>query len=71
MHSSLGCVLKVNIRGILRSKWATKENVLSKSTLKEPISFKMMISTIRVNIIGERERKLLFLIIFSTYLLIG
>jgi hypothetical protein len=41
------------------------KNVLSKSTLKEPIGFKMMMSTIRVNIFGGKGRKLLFLIIFS------
>jgi hypothetical protein len=36
------------------------KNVLSKSTLKEPIGFKMMMSTIRVNIFGGKGRKLLF-----------
>jgi hypothetical protein len=45
--------------------------VLSKSTLKEPIGFKMIMSTIRVNIFGGKGRKLLFLIVFLTYLLIG
>jgi hypothetical protein len=36
------------------------KNVPSKSTLKEPIKFKMMMSTIRVNIFGGKGRKLFF-----------
>jgi hypothetical protein len=46
-------------------------NVLSTSTLKEPGGFKMIMSTIRVNSFGGKEIKLLFLIVFVTYLLIG
>jgi len=45
--------------------------VLSKSTSKELIGFKMMMTTIWVNILGGKERKLFFLIVFSTYLLMG
>jgi hypothetical protein len=33
------------------------KKVLSKSTLKEPIGFKMMMSTIRVNIFEGKGRK--------------
>jgi hypothetical protein len=36
------------------------KNVLSKSTLKEPIGLKMMMSAIRVNLLGGKERKLFF-----------
>jgi hypothetical protein len=36
------------------------KNVLSKSTLKEPIGPEMMVSTIRVNIFEGKGRKLLF-----------
>jgi hypothetical protein len=39
--------------------------VLSTSTLKEPIRFKMMMSTIRVNSFGGKERKLFFNCIFD------
>jgi hypothetical protein len=45
--------------------------VLLKSTLKESIGYKMMMSTIRVNIFGGKGRKLIFLIAFLTNLLIG
>jgi hypothetical protein len=41
------------------------KNVLSKSTLKEPMGFKMMISTIRINIFGGKGRKLFFNRIFD------
>jgi hypothetical protein len=36
------------------------KNVLSTSTLKEPIGFKMMMSTIRVNSFGGKEKKNFF-----------
>jgi hypothetical protein len=47
------------------------KNALLTSNLKKPIGLKMMVSTIRVNSSIEEEKKLFFLIIFFTYLLIG
>jgi len=47
------------------------KNVPTKSTSKEPVRFMMMKSSPRVNIFGEKRRKLVFLIVFSTYLLIS
>jgi hypothetical protein len=44
--------------------------VLSTSTLKELIGFKVMISTIKVNTFGGKKRNYFF-IVFSTYLLMG
>lgn len=45
------------------------KNGLTRSTLKEPIGLKMMMSTIMVNSVGGK--KILFVFIFSTYLLVG
>jgi hypothetical protein len=42
-----------------------KKNVLSTSTLKELIRFKMMMSTIRVNSFGRKKRKCFFHRIFD------
>jgi hypothetical protein len=38
-----------------------QKNKLSTSNLKEPIEFKMMISTIRENIFGGKEKKIICL----------
>jgi hypothetical protein len=45
------------------------KNVISKSMLKEPIGFEMMMPTAKVNIFGGKGTKILFEIVFSTYVL--
>ena len=45
--------------------------MLSTSTLKEPIGFKMMMLTIMVDSFGGKENKTIFLIEFSSDLPIG
>ena len=47
------------------------KNVLKKLTLREPIGFKMMMSSQGENIFGGKIRKCMFLVIFWTYILVG